>query len=361
MWENEELIDINTLLPENSGWILRSAKGINDQGDIVGYGEINGENHAFLLTSSLNYPTPTFTTTNTSTATSTRTSTSTSTSTATSTSTNTPANTPTITPSSTSTATPSKTPTSTPGRSFLPYVRRDPSPTPTPTSTLTPTVTSTSTPIPTPTPTLTFTPTDTPTPKPTSIPLGVYVLTNHTYYIDSTDSLWILGEVWNNTSNYLRFVKITANLFDSSGKLIGTDFGYTYLDNLPPGDKTCFTVLFLDNPPGWTYYEFENPSYWTDGDPLPNLAVYNVSASHDPYYDWYDIIGQVRNDQGVRVEYVSPIGTLYDSANKVVGCDFTYVSSTHLDPGQTSAFDIWFFGGNYTDVIDYRIQVDGNY
>lgn len=360
MWENTVIIDINTLLPPNSGWVLESANGINDQGDIVGSGQINGETHAFLLTSSSNYPTPTFTPTNTPTATSTPTPTYTPTPTATntptptSTVTNTPTLSPTITPSYTPSLTPSKTPTRTPVKLYLALIRHDPSPTPTPTITRTPTPTNTSTLVPSSTPTKTF------TPSPTSIPSGVYVLSNHTYYIDSIDSLWIVGEVWNNTSDYLEFVKIPANLYGASGNLLDTDYTYTYLDSLPPGEKTCFDLLFTDYPPEWAYYEFEPPSYWTDGEPLPNLKVYNVSASYDPTYGWYEIIGQVRNDQGTRVEYVSPVGSLYNSTGKVIGCDFTYVNSTHLDPGQTSAFDMLFTGRDYADATNYRIQVDGN-
>lgn len=379
MWENGAIIDINTLLPPDSGWVLGMAMGINDQGDIVGSGQINGETHAFLLTTSSDYPTPTFTTTNTPTATNTPTPTSTPTSTSTSTATstntptptstitNTPTHTPTITPSITPSVTPSKTPTRTPVRLYISLVRKDPSPTPTPTitrtatPTRTPTPTNTSTLIPTTTPTKTPTPTKTFTPTPTSIPSGVYILPNHTYYIDSIDSLWIVGEVWNNTLNYLTFVKISANLFNSYGQLIDTDYTYTWLDNLPPGEKTCFDILFSDNPPGWTYYEFEAPTYWTDGEPLPNITVYNVSGSYDPTYGWYEIIGQARNDQGVRVEYVSPVSTLYNSGGKVIGCDFSFVNSTHLDPGQISAFELLFSGRDYSDASSYRIQVDGNY
>jgi hypothetical protein len=42
--------DLNTLIPRNSGWELTSAKSINDAGQIVGNGVINGQNHAFLAT-----------------------------------------------------------------------------------------------------------------------------------------------------------------------------------------------------------------------------------------------------------------------------------------------------------------------
>ncbi len=42
--------DLNNLIPPNSGWVLVLANSINNLGQITGYGTINGENHAFLLT-----------------------------------------------------------------------------------------------------------------------------------------------------------------------------------------------------------------------------------------------------------------------------------------------------------------------
>ena len=42
-------LDLNDLIPEDTGWHLYGANGINDAGFVVGVGLINGETHAFLL------------------------------------------------------------------------------------------------------------------------------------------------------------------------------------------------------------------------------------------------------------------------------------------------------------------------
>lgn len=47
---NGTMQDLNTLIPANSGWLLLGAQSINDQGQIVGTGRVNGEFHAYLLT-----------------------------------------------------------------------------------------------------------------------------------------------------------------------------------------------------------------------------------------------------------------------------------------------------------------------
>lgn len=43
------LVDLNTLLPENSDWTLISASGINDSGQITGWGFLDGEPLAYRL------------------------------------------------------------------------------------------------------------------------------------------------------------------------------------------------------------------------------------------------------------------------------------------------------------------------
>lgn len=189
---------------------------------------------------------------------------------------------------------------------------------------------------------------------------GVQILPNQSHFIDSVDILHILGEIQNNTADSLGIVEISVNFFNNSGQFLKTENTYTLIDDLPAGDKTCFEAI-LSQPTGWSYYEFEAPTYSTDGQPLPNLTLLNVSGSYDSTSGWYTIIGQVKNDHGIRVEYVNPVGTLYNAAGMVIGCDaYTYMDSTNLDPDQISPFEIVFFRRDYIDAASYRVQVDGN-
>jgi hypothetical protein len=50
LFEDGRVIDLNTLLPANSGRTLTEARDINDRGQIVGTGVVNGRQRAFLLT-----------------------------------------------------------------------------------------------------------------------------------------------------------------------------------------------------------------------------------------------------------------------------------------------------------------------
>jgi probable HAF family extracellular repeat protein len=49
LWENGVMSDLNDLLIDNSGWVLSDAEAINENGQIVGTGLVNGETHAFVL------------------------------------------------------------------------------------------------------------------------------------------------------------------------------------------------------------------------------------------------------------------------------------------------------------------------
>lgn len=197
-----------------------------------------------------------------------------------------------------------------------------------------------------------------PQPTPTVAPGTVSILGNHTSYVDSIDALHIIGEVQNQTAQTITFIRINVNLFNGS-QLTGTDFTFTSLDQLRSGDRTCFDVLVLD-PPVYTTYAFEAPTYSVDTSELPTLIVLGDSSSID-IADNYHIIGQVRNDTGKAVKFVQPVGTLYDAAGRAIDCDFTFVNSTDLAVGQTSAFDMGFIGrASYSDVASYRLQVDGD-
>jgi probable HAF family extracellular repeat protein len=50
VWQDKVPVDLNTLIPQDSGWHLECAQGVNDAGEIVGFGTINGSTHAFLAT-----------------------------------------------------------------------------------------------------------------------------------------------------------------------------------------------------------------------------------------------------------------------------------------------------------------------
>ena len=50
LWENEKWHILQDLIPPRSGWVLETANDINESGQIIGNGKLNGKPRAFLLT-----------------------------------------------------------------------------------------------------------------------------------------------------------------------------------------------------------------------------------------------------------------------------------------------------------------------
>jgi len=184
------------------------------------------------------------------------------------------------------------------------------------------------------------------------------ILANYSHWT-AYGILIVAGEVQNDGEVGLDSVRVTANLFDNGG-LIDTDTDYVELNVLPPNDRTCFAAALYDDVTGWSHYEFETPTYSsTSNEWLQNMTVYGDSGTRID--DSYRIVGFIRNDNDFQVKYVQPIATLYNASNIVIGCEYTTVSSTDLDPGQSSSFefDFGFWNWSGEDVALYRIQVDG--
>jgi probable HAF family extracellular repeat protein len=49
LYDNGRMVDLNAFVPANSGWELNYARDINERGEIVGYGTVDGYYRAFIL------------------------------------------------------------------------------------------------------------------------------------------------------------------------------------------------------------------------------------------------------------------------------------------------------------------------
>ncbi|MCW3052237.1 MAG: hypothetical protein JWN14_1407, partial [Chthonomonadales bacterium] len=58
LYRNHKMVDLNSLLPADSGWVLTNANGINDRGQIVGSGIYQGKQRAYLLSPLGPHPPP---------------------------------------------------------------------------------------------------------------------------------------------------------------------------------------------------------------------------------------------------------------------------------------------------------------
>jgi len=168
-------------------------------------------------------------------------------------------------------------------------------------------------------------------------------------------SLYIFGEVRNNSTDNIRFTSLTADLFDGNQQLVDTDQGYAQREIIPPGQTSCFRVLFFNQTATWATYQLSAEASTTTEQPI---ALTITSTSANPNSDDYELIGQVRNDSGVEQKFVKIIGTLYDSNNTVIDCDYTYANTETLAPGATSSWKINFFGTDRERVANHAVVPD---
>lgn len=196
----------------------------------------------------------------------------------------------------------------------------------------------------------------TPTPVATTDPPAVKVQSNHSTY--ETDlHLVVVGEVYNFTAAPVENIEIWVELLDANEAVLASDYSYTLRKTVFPGEKACFKV-FLDKLETWSSYRFAEPLYDASTETPQQLTVLNDVGEYDAAEGELRVVGQVRNDDPRRLEFVSVIGALYGPVGEVLDCDFTPVESVDLDPGQVSAFLLYL--DNAAGYAGYELQVEGS-
>lgn len=227
-------------------------------------------------------------------------------------------------------------------------------PTPKPTSAYKPTPSPTSPqstlpPIVTPTPAPTLTPTPTPEIKPAILTTSSY-FSNIGYYT-------IVGEVKNYLNVNVQYVKIVATFYDSQDTVIGTDFTYTELDTLKPGQKSPFELSSYPDKINPARFKLSVDYRETGVQPFEGLTILSHTASFDSI-GYHKIVGEVQNNGFRQSTYVKLICTYYDSAGVVIGMDYTFTDPTDINKGDTAPFELSSYP-NKINPANYELQVEG--
>jgi len=191
-------------------------------------------------------------------------------------------------------------------------------------------------------------------------PPNVYLLDNHTL-VDKGNEILVYGEVQNAGTEVLTLVKVFVDFYDATGHLIGSDYSYVKLDDLPPKDHSCFTIWLMKSEPyptDWRTYRLRTSTYWPDGEPPPALTVASHTGKYYAGDTSYRLTGAVRNDENVSLRKLQVVATEYDSRNRVLNCDEWLDLSGTLTPGQSRSFLMLSFGSHLAGVTSYRLQTD---
>ena len=222
-------------------------------------------------------------------------------------------------------------------------------------------------------------------------PATVYVVSSSAY-TNTISSLYVVGEVINNTSGSVSSVRVTCVLRNAGGTVVRMEYTYTMINVLAPGQKAPFKIGFYDYPDYMsydltvTYYSTSQPvrtgvsvlssSTWsqcglyTVGKEQSNAVSMQSSPSlvetppppppsPPPALpeSWLYTVGEVQNNTAGNVEAIKVVVTYYDASGKVTNADYAYVLLDVLSLGQKGPFKIYADNRPYSSYVfslEYR-------
>lgn len=162
---------------------------------------------------------------------------------------------------------------------------------------------------------------------------------------DSGGYYEIVGEVQNAGSTPLGPVRVDFSFYSANDTLLSTDFTYSQVSRLAPGEKSPFDLSFEPVP------EYDHYSYSvSDADfSFQGVNHHFTIAVTNRYNDgiFEHVVGTVRNDNTTTAEFVSVVGTGYAPDGKAVDVGEAFInnSSKELAPGASATFDLIFWSG----------------
>lgn len=154
------------------------------------------------------------------------------------------------------------------------------------------------------------------TPTPTPLPVAI-----ENIYLNNTTigNLWVLGEVYNNSTVALEQVEVAVVLLDEQQKELGRQVSFVALDLVDPEQRAPFAILFEPPVPHFASYQVvvahAVPAYV--GSYYRDLQVTLGESDHERYAS-YTVQGTILNGGPEEAVGVQVVLTGYDSLNRVV-------------------------------------------
>ena len=179
--------------------------------------------------------------------------------------------------------------------------------------------------------------------------------------IDTLGYLHVFGEVQNIGSQNVKFVEITGTFYNVEPVVIGTEYTFTMLDQLEPGQKSPFDLFIMNVKTSVEVTSYKLTVTVSEANAkLRGLQILSYSNSIDGL-GYLEIVGEVKNLQSNSASYVEVIGTFYDQNDTVIGCDYTFTNPTDLAGGQTGPFKMTFMYKTLSSLItSYTLTVQSN-
>src|SRR5919106_4933502 len=191
----------------------------------------------------------------------------------------------------------------------------------------------------------------------TSSSNGTVSILSSSQYSTEFGSTYIVGEVRNDLSDVVQFVQIVGRFYDSNGLLIDTDFTYTDLDLIRPGEKSPFRLIISDETVAQRIDNYTLAVNWDPvfADPSAVAAATVLTIQEGEHrineFGWYEIVGEVVNGGTDDTEFVKVVATFYDETGQVINTDFTYTDPSDIPTGQSAPFELTVTDEDMSDDI----------
>jgi len=169
-----------------------------------------------------------------------------------------------------------------------------------------------------------------------SVNPGVYIQQNSTMRRTST-SVFVYGEVWNNTDKPIYDQSVSAHFYDNSGNFVAAAQGNTILSMTNVKDTAPFIVSLYNAPSSVAYYKLTGTYYTQSYGHYYNLKVLNQNV-RDNYGP--EVFGEIQNTSGATLVFTKAAATFYDSEGNIVFIDFVYTEPNELPAEQIVTYII---------------------
>ncbi|MBN1284162.1 MAG: hypothetical protein JXB47_02060 [Anaerolineae bacterium] len=166
-------------------------------------------------------------------------------------------------------------------------------------------------------------------------------------WTDSQGTFHINGQVVNNDSAALEFVRIAAYLFGADGTVLAEQTDFAAADVVAPGEASPFRILFAQGkPPAAVRYELHASARYTEpeGQTFYGASNFTLVDRADFNAQGHLVIGgTVANAGGSVAHYVKVTVTVFDGQGRVVATDSLFVRNRDFAPGDSADYQLTFF------------------
>jgi len=167
-------------------------------------------------------------------------------------------------------------------------------------------------------------------------PTGLEILSHNSY--SDEYSLYLVGEIQNNSDKLISYVKIAAALYAADGTLLNTNYTYAMINYIAPGAKSPFKIWFSDAWQDGDTYEIQVQGSYDEFASEQVIQVVDFGVKNEEGV--CTVTGNVKNAGAAEITYATVIAAFYDSSNTLLEAEWSYTTADTFPAGSTAPFTI---------------------